>query len=96
MAKQIVQLKIDVSKIDKKRLYEGKNGAKYLTATVFLNDEADQYGNNGMIVEQTSKEEREAGHKGTILGNAKIMGATAPQSKAAPIPADVPKDDLPF
>jgi len=72
MAKQnhVIQLKIDVNKISKERLYEGKKG-KYLTAAVILKDEPDQYGNDGFIVESISKEEREKGVKGTIIGNAK-------------------------
>lgn len=93
MAKQIIQLKIDVSKIDKKRLYQGKKG-QYLTATVFLNDQTDEYGNDGMVVEAITKEERDAGHKGTILGNAKIMGKEA--KKPAVEDAVILDDKLPF
>jgi Ser-tRNA(Ala) deacylase AlaX len=69
---RIVRLKIDVTKIDKERLFAGKKGT-YLDATVFLNDEAGQYGDNGMITQDVSKEEREAGTKGAILGNATIF-----------------------
>ncbi len=65
--------KIDVMKIEKERLFIGKNGAKYLDFTFFLNDEPDQYGNNGMITQDVSKEEREQGVKGPILGNVKIF-----------------------
>lgn len=72
MAKQnhVINLKIDVSKIDKAKLYSGKKGT-YLSATVLLKDEPDQYGNDGFIVQSTTKEERENGVKGVILGNAK-------------------------
>jgi len=69
---RIVRLKIDVTKIDKERLFSGKKGT-YLDATVFLNDEAGQYGDNGMITQDVSKEERESGAKGAILGNATIF-----------------------
>jgi hypothetical protein len=72
MAKQVFQLSIDVNKIDKARLFKGKKGT-YLTAALILKDEPDQYGNIGMIVESISKEEREAGHQGTIIGNAKSI-----------------------
>lgn len=90
----IVALKIDVSKIDKSRLFQGEKGT-YLDAVVFLNDEADQYGNNGMITQSVSKEEREAGTRGAILGNVKIIGGGVPQ--AAPEPVMVTEsDDLPF
>ena len=69
---KLISLSIDVSKINAKRLYKGKKG-HYLSATLFLKEETDQYGNNGFIVESITKEEREAGQKGTILGNAKFM-----------------------
>ena len=69
---KLISLSIDVDKLDVKRLYKGKKG-KYLSATLFLKEETDQYGNNGFIVESITKEEREAGKKGTIIGNAKFM-----------------------
>jgi hypothetical protein len=69
---KVISLKIDVSKIDKSKLFKGEKGT-YLDAVVFLNDEKDQYGNNGMITQSVSKEEREKGGKGVILGNAKIV-----------------------
>jgi len=69
---KLISISIDVSKIDTKRLYKGKKG-QYLSATLFLKEEVDQYGNNGFIVESITKEEREQGKKGTILGNAKFM-----------------------
>ncbi len=65
-----IQLKIDVKKIDKAKLYVGEKGT-YLDATILMNDEPDQYGNCGMIVQNVSKEEREKGVKGAILGNVK-------------------------
>jgi len=68
----IIKLNIDVTKIDKKRLFKGKKGT-YANFTVLLRDETDQYGNDGMIVEDITAEEREAGNKGTILGNARIV-----------------------
>lgn len=70
MAKQIVSISINLDKITQSKLYKGKKG-NYLNATLFLNDEVDQYGNNGFIVEATTKEERESGIKGVILGNVK-------------------------
>ncbi len=45
---KLISLNIDVSKIDAKRLYKGKKG-QYLSATLFLKEEVDQYGNNGFI-----------------------------------------------
>lgn len=73
MAKIGVSLKIDVTKIDKSKLFFGEKG-KYLDATVFIEiDEKDQYGNNGMIVESVSKEDKQNGVRGNILGNCKVF-----------------------
>jgi hypothetical protein len=99
MDNKIIKLKIDVSKIDKNRLFKGQKGT-YLDATLFLSETPDQYGNNGMIVQDVSAEERQSGVKGAILGNAKefVRNNPAPAPKRepqhhAPEPID---DDLPF
>lgn len=68
-----VSVRIDVTKITKDKLYVGAKGT-YLDCTTFIDtDELDQYGNNGFIAESVSKEEREAGTKGPILGNVKVF-----------------------
>jgi len=73
MAKVGVRLKIDVSKIEKARLFKGEKGT-YLDATVFINlDELDQYGNSGMITQDVNSKERESGVNGAILGNCKVF-----------------------
>ena len=86
MSKVGVSLKINVSMIEKARLFAGQKG-KYLDATVFIDlDELDQYGNSGMITQDVSKEEKNQGVKGPILGNAKLFwrdNGTAPQQQAA-------------
>lgn len=97
-----ISLKIDIKKIDRSRLFIGRNGAEYLDAIVFLNDTTDQYGNHGMIVQSVSKEERAQGVKGPILGNAKKFGessnsgprtAAAEQRRGRPTPAPAPVAD---
>lgn len=70
--KQLITLTIDVEKINKAKLYKGKKGT-YLTMTYYYDSEKDKFENNGMIVEQQSKEEKDKGIKSTILGNAKIV-----------------------
>jgi hypothetical protein len=73
MAKVGVNLKINVSNIDKSKLFQGQKGT-YLDAQVFIDiDQLDQYGNSGMITQAVSKEERESGQQGAILGNAKVF-----------------------
>jgi Ser-tRNA(Ala) deacylase AlaX len=95
---KLVAIKIDVSKIDKARLYQGAKG-QYLDATVFLNEEQGQYGDNGMITQSVSKEERESGVKGNILGNVKILGEFGDNKGGASAPAassSASMDDIPF
>jgi len=82
-----IKIKIDVSKIDKNRLFKGKQGT-YLNA-VLIETPTNQYGDSHMIVEDVSKEEREKGIKGNILGNAKTFGGSNNQNSA-------PVTDLPF
>ncbi|AUR85399.1 hypothetical protein NVP1074O_31 [Vibrio phage 1.074.O._10N.222.49.B7] len=80
MAKVGVSLKLDVTKIDKARLFNGQKGT-YLDATVFIDlDELDQYGNSGMITQDVSKEEKQQGVKGNILGNCKLFWSDAGQA----------------
>ena len=72
MSKVGVEIQIDVSKIDKARLYKGKKG-NYLTMTAFIDlHEIDQYGNSGMVTHKKGKDEERA----PILGNTKVFWAS--------------------
>jgi len=69
---------INVTKIDKTALYEGKNG-KYLSLVFFDNKEGpDQFGNDGFVTQDLGKERRMAGEKGPIIGNWKEVGTKGP------------------
>lgn len=71
-----VALSIDVTKLDKSRFVQGKNGAKYCDLTVWLSpDEADDYGKHGGIQIAATKEEQEAKEKMPYCGNAKVFWA---------------------
>lgn len=73
MAKVGISVRVDVTKIDKQRLYKGEKGT-YLDMTTFIDlDNKDQYDNNGFIAQSVSKEEREQGQQGAILGNVKVF-----------------------
>lgn len=72
MSKRGVSFRLNVSLIEKARLYKGEKGS-YLNVTGFIDDTPDQYGNNGILTQECSKEEREAGLKMPILGNSKIF-----------------------
>lgn len=100
MSKILLSLKIDVTKIDKARLFQGKKGT-YLDASIFVDlGDADQYGNHGMITQDVSKEERDSGVKGAILGNGKIAwregGQQAPQSQPKADDTFEDMDSIPF
>jgi len=93
-----LNVRINVSKIDKSKLYKGEKGV-YLNMTTFVDlDQEDEYGNNGFISMEQSKEQRDAGEQSVILGNVKkfwIDGATAsaPQSDMSLKELD---EDIPF
>ena len=105
---RILKGSINLSKIDKAKIIAGAKGS-YLNVSIMVKDELDQYGNIGFISQDTTKEEREAGVKGTILGNIKDLPGKAyehpsvaapyysePLSNKIPPPIVNLADDLPF
>ena len=54
----IIATSINLTEIPKDKIIIGKKG-KYLPITVTINDDVDQFGNQGPVVVQQSKEERE-------------------------------------
>ncbi len=94
MSEPIV-VKIDVTKIDKARLYKGAKGT-YLDAILRPTPDS-KYGEDYMIVQSVSKEEREQGIKGNIIGNARILqGQGKPAAKPQPAPQQDGNDSVPF
>lgn len=89
----MIKIKIDVTKISKEKLYVGKKGT-YLNAVLIEtpNSEFSDY----MIVEETTKEAREAGEKGVIIGNAKMVVKTGAYEEELHAPTAEEIDDLPF
>lgn len=75
--------KIDVSKIDKSKLFKGEKG-NYLDLTIWINDEPDKYGNHLSIQQSTKKEEPKI-----YLGNGKAY-----ESKPSESSSD--NSDVPF
>lgn len=97
----IITAKLDVTKIDKARLFAGKNGAKYLDVVLISKrDGPDQYGNDFMVVQEVSRAERDRGVKGAILGNGKILDRggerQSPASNHAQAADEPESDDVPF
>lgn len=96
----MIALKINLSKIDKNRIFKGEKG-QYIDVIVFENDEADQYGNTCSIQMSLSKEDRDQGVKPIYLGNGKRIGVTnkVPPKQNAELISDAQYediDDLPF
>lgn len=102
----ILKANLNLAAIPKDKIYKGKKGS-YLPITITINDELGNYGDNGPIIVEQSKEEREAKADKTYLGNVKVVwtngtnvatapregGSAPPPPKPAPAAAD---DDLPF
>jgi len=66
----MIDLKINLDKIDKAKLFTGEKGT-YLNITLIETPNG-QYGDY-MAVQSSTKEEREKGIKSAILGNGKIL-----------------------
>jgi hypothetical protein len=94
----MINISIDTSKIDKDRLYSGKEGRKYLNITLDKLQTPDQYGNTHTVYMQQSKDERTAKAKKIYLGSGKeyIFEKKAEQVNTTPPSSNVTKDDLPF
>ena len=97
----IIKASINLNAIDKSKIIEGKKG-KYLPITITVNDEPDQFGNQGPVCIEQSKEEREAKSPKTYLGNVKVVWSNgtnvepAPRDGAPAAPAPKVEEDLPF
>jgi hypothetical protein len=87
---RIISASIDLTKIDKSKINNHKNGSAYYNIDIFIKDEKDQYGNDCAISQSQSKEEREAKDKKVYIGNGKSVwdGNASSQSEN--------KADLPF
>jgi len=99
----MIMCKIKTGSIDKKYLFQGKNGS-YLDIVLMENrDGPDQFGNHFMVVQGIPKAERDKGIKGAILGNGKKFeqggsSSRKPAAKAAPAPETTEEEDseIPF
>ena len=101
-----IGLKIDVTKIERSRIFEGEKG-KYVDLQAFVDlDEKDKYDNNGFISHSPTKEERESKAKTPICGNVRVFwredGVPADLRPKEPAPTGYPEanssinDDIPF
>jgi hypothetical protein len=102
----IINASINLNAIPKNKIIDGAKG-KYLPITITINDECDNFGNQGPITVGQSKEERESKSAKVYLGNVKVVWtngqnvATAPRTDGQSPGANyakafAPVDDLPF
>lgn len=103
----MIKISIDYTKIPKDKLSKGK----YLNAVLFENRHGrDEFGNDGFVAVDVTKEERERGERGPIIGNWKHLGGKPSEKPvtrkpspeveqpATPPPTRErdPDDDIPF
>lgn len=89
----MIVCKINTAKIDKALLFEGKSG-KYLDIALLENrDGQDKYGNDGFVTQSATKEMRERGERGPIIGNWKEVGKGATLRQSPPAQNKPSEDD---
>ena len=99
----IIKTSINLNNIDKSKIIEGKKG-KYLPITITINDEVDQFGNQGPVVVAQTKEERDAKTPKVYLVIVQVVWTNGDNVDVAPrndqpaqaAPVSQPADDLPF
>jgi hypothetical protein len=92
----IINIKVDVTQVDKARLFKGEKGV-YLHLTLFPSKD-DKFGDTHFVKQEISKEERLAGVRLPIIGNAKERFPVE-QPPAPVLPAENtvgPTEPLPF
>ena len=105
MANKPIKFKLDVTKISKTHLYKGAKGT-YLDCVAWPNKNgADQYGFTHYVVQELSREAREAGEKGAIIGNLSLPEQEQPRFMApapkqaqqdGPLDGSFENDSIPF
>jgi len=96
----IITQSIDVTKITKSKLRDGK----YLDITTNVEDATNKFGQNVSTYESQTKEEREAKTKRTYIANGKVVWTDSTivvaekqdKPKEAPAKQEEPANDLPF
>lgn len=98
----IANISIDLTKIDKSKIKQHQNGAKYYSLDVIINDTANEWGQDVSVKEPQSKEEKERKDKFIYVGNGKVVYrkdvVPAPQTEVPAKIHDQKNDgsDLPF
>jgi hypothetical protein len=94
----MITVNIETGKINKEFLVKGKNGKTYLDVVLFETPDS-EYGNDYVAVQGVTKEQRNEGKKGPIIGNAKIYQSRKEDARVdkAKEPSPAPDDsEVPF
>jgi len=101
----IIKGSINLNNIPKDKIIVGKKG-KYLPIAITVNDDVDQFGNQGPIIVDQSKQDRTDKVAKTYLGNVKVVWTNGDFPEPAPYEGqsepkkasfkEEEKEDLPF
>jgi hypothetical protein len=70
---RIISVSLDLTKIDKSKIYEHQNGSKYFQIDIVVNDEKDKFGQDVWVTASQNKEERDGKVPKVYLGNGKTV-----------------------
>jgi hypothetical protein len=91
----MISLSIKTYELDKEHIIQGKSG-KIVAVVLFENkDGKGQYGDDGFVVQSVSKELRDKGVRGPIVGNWRYIGQGA-SGNATTTRNTEPEGDDPF
>lgn len=79
----LAKVSIDLTKIPKEKIYNGKKG-KYVSLVVSINDDLDKFGNQGSVIIEQTKEERENKESKSYVGNARVLWTNGEIEKITP------------
>ncbi len=79
----IIKGSINLNNIPKDKIIVGKKG-KYLPIAITVNDDVDQFGNQGPIIVDQTKQERTDKVAKTYLGNVKVVWTNGEFPEPAP------------
>ena len=87
---KFIKIRVDVTKLNKSLFYHGKKGI-YLD--LLLCAKPNEYGDDGFVMQSISKEQRNAGKRGSIVGNWRELSKAKNEQNSEDEGND---DDIPF
>ena len=85
----MITIKLDVTKLQKERFFKGKKG---VYADLVLIEHPNDFGDDGFVTQAITKEERDAGERGPIVGNWKELKKKEPPPPPRQAPQRPPPD----